>query len=96
MKANLDGSKGPTQNVSCLRLSSPLHVAQDNGLPVLFGQPINFFMQIGVIEGFRPGLSVVLIVHDFGLSALGDSPASRITFAAPRYAEGYTVQPRAE
>jgi hypothetical protein len=73
-----------------------LHVAEDDGLPVLFREPIDFFVQIRVIEGFRPGLCVLLIVHDFGLSALGDSPASRITPGAPRYAEGYTVQPRAE
>jgi hypothetical protein len=96
MKANLHGSEGPAQYASCLWLSSTLHVAEDNGLPVLFGETIDLFMQKRVIDRFRPGLCVVLFVRHFGLSALGDSPASRITSGAPRYAEGCTVQPRPE
>ena len=96
MKANLDRSEGPAQYLRGLRLSSSLHVTEDNGLSILCREPIDLFVQFGVIHGFGPTFYVVSKEHDFGLPAFGDSLARRIAPGAPRHAEGYAVQPRAK
>jgi hypothetical protein len=96
VQANLDRSQGPSERLRGLHLGLSLQVAKDDRTSILFGQPVDFVVQFGVVHGFMSRYRDLALVDDLGLSTFGGLAPGCLASNSASDAQGYTMQPRSK